>query len=152
MTEIRRAQLYCLGCGRPICTAEPGKLLAISCACGAYSPILVAKGMADVASMPVSFLEFARENLVGPKTPAVIKEAMTAAGFKRASPPHWEFWLGYSDHMSPFKEQLLAMLKEAGSTSQADCPEPKCKKAYTRGLEHWQELEARIKMHQVGEV
>lgn len=124
--------LYCLGCGGPVCRARPGDILAISCRCGAYAPIL-----------------FSDDHHVAP--PA----SLIAAALTGKTNTHIEYYFGYSNHESPLKRGLAEELKRLGATSQAECPEPKCQKAYRRGQEEWAKLtehqERERRIAQIGE-
>jgi len=110
-----KVQLSCVGCGEPVCEAEPGDILAIACHCGAPAPILQGGG---TFSPPLSLVRIVRE--------------------ARRKLPHLEYFLGYSDHESVVKTALIEELRERGAISQAECPEEECQKDYQRGRERWQ--------------
>lgn len=115
---MNEVNLYCLGCGGPVCRARPGDVLAISCRCGAYAPVLL------TADNQVAW------------TPASLQVALV----RRGSTCHLEYWLGYSDNDSPGKRELVTVLRAMGIISQAECPESKCQEAYRRGKAEWAEL------------
>lgn len=109
--------LGCIGCGEGVMEHRPGAIVAISCRCGAYAPIL--SGGREL-SLPASLIE--------------------ALGVGK-SELHLEYYLGYSDHTSSDKETISAALSVLlGITSQADCPESQCKQSYRKGKERYQAL------------
>ncbi|MDP2953777.1 MAG: hypothetical protein Q8O76_10735 [Chloroflexota bacterium] len=61
--------------------------------------------------------------------------SLIAAALAGKTNTHIGFYLGYSDHESPLKRRLAEELRRLGATSQAECPEPKCREAYRRGKE-----------------
>lgn len=99
--------LYCVGCGRAI--AKTGKILAISCVCGALAPILHTENGQWVP--PASF--------------------MLATGVML---PHLEYYLGFSTHQSSFKTDVTRMLRAMGSISYTECKDVKCRESYTRKI------------------
>ncbi len=115
--------LYCVGCGRAVCEAEEGQVLAISCICGAGAPILQGTRLSS----------FWRPASLG----SIIRQP--------ARLPHLEYYLGYSDHVSEMKSEMVAQLREAGSTSQEECTKEGegCQEAYKRGRERCQQELAR---------
>ena len=127
-------QLSCVGCGRDVFQVESGKrtLLAISCICGAGAPIL--RGDDGSFAPPYSLVSIVQRS-TDPSVPWRLKRG--------ASPPHLEYYLGYSDHESVVKTALSQYLCDLGSISQADCPEEGCQGDYQRGRERWQRREER---------
>ena len=125
MTEQTQADtvtndiLFCVGCGSAVCRSYPGQLLAISCRCGAYAPIL--RG-------PWGF-----------SAPASLVLRRPTKGVMPEKLPHLEYYLGYSDHESKEKAQAIRELRGVGAISQAECPEQECQEAYQRGRQRWQE-------------
>lgn len=95
--------LVCVGCGQRLCHKPTAKLtiLALSCRCGAISPILQEEGADTVySSMPASL--------------------MLAIGSGK-KPPHIEFYLGRSAHTSPIKSKVEEMLRHLGAISEDEC-------------------------------
>jgi len=114
--------LHCIGCGNAVAKDVPGQTLAISCSCGAGSPLLEADGQ-TLASIPASLMKLSYEYVEGIKSEQdLAKEA-----------PHLEYYLGYSDHDSPAKTNAVAFLKVLGCTAQQDCPELRCRADYEMG-------------------
>lgn len=111
--------LHCAGCGGPVCRASPGDILAISCRCGAQAPVLY-----DPLRQCAPFFP----------------SSMVRAIAEHTRLPHMEFYLGSSDHESTDRTVLTGWLRAAGATSQADCPEPKCREAYRTGKQEWARL------------
>lgn len=108
--------LFCVGCGHQVCHAPPpGGTLAISCACGAGSPIMHMES-GEIWGLPASLVGF-----LGGLPPG-------------QEPPHLEFYLGYSGHQSDLREKLEGELKATGCTSQQECQQPRCKVAYWNGV------------------
>ena len=106
--------LHCVGCGNGVCPLpEPGQMLAISCRCGAYSPILVRPDLLDAAE-PVATM----------KPASVIRvQVMHEAGLRVSG--HWE------NHLGPEPRTIVGRawktyLIECGLTSMADCHEDRC--------------------------
>jgi len=112
-----KVTLHCVGCGEYVCQAEPGAVLAIACMCGAGAPILEGEG---ICAPPLALVR------------------MVSRG-RQASPPHLEYFLGYSDHESEAKTAVLQVLRRLGAISQAECRGKRCKGAYQRGREQWQQ-------------
>lgn len=95
--------LVCVGCGERICRYEPGATLAMSCQCGAGSPILLLEGTLVPSSFPASIL------------------LQVAKGEKIKS--HIEYYLGYSQYSSFEKEASEKMLRSFGAISENECEE-----------------------------
>ena len=106
--------LYCLGCGRLIANARPDETLAITCACGASAPIL----MPDLNDTRTSL-----------RLPASLIFAV--AGGKPVI-SHIEYYLGWSDFTCLPKEAVIALLRQKGAISFAECSEEKCLKYHRR--------------------
>lgn len=108
--------LFCVGCGRQVCHVPPaGGVLAISCACGAGSPIMHMEN-GEIWGLPASLVGF-----LGGLPPG-------------QEPPHLELYLGYSAYQSELREKLEGELKASGCSSQRECPQPRCKVAYMNGV------------------
>lgn len=123
MTTESQPMLYCVGCGNPVARLPgPGDMLAISCQCGAYSPILVTQEV--LASLEPVWTTF----------PASLRAILTGA--KQAG--HWENYLG-DDPITPCGRAWKTFLIEHGLTSMADCPEDQCKRGIER-RKYWQEM------------
>lgn len=125
-TEV---MLYCLGCGGAVAPFVEGQTLAISCGCGAMAPILVST---NPASGDLMYL--------GP--PVSLVRVLSSEG--PPDKPHLEYWLGYSDHESPMKNNFTDALRKAGCISRAECGEQECRLAYVRGKSEWAELSRRL--------
>jgi len=105
--------LYCVGCGRAVCTSKPGQVLAIACVCGANAPILHTK-----------------DNHWAPPASLVM-----ATG---AMLPHLEYYLGFSEHQSPLKTEVTRMLRAMGAISYTECTETHCREAFERSKQRYQ--------------
>ena len=106
-------KLYCLGCGIFVIESAPGHLLAISCRCGADSPILC-KENGTIYSLPSSLYGISK--VKGPKA-------------------HIEHYLGFSDHKSAAKDLYRDALTTRGLAPFADCDEAKCQQYAARKRE-----------------
>lgn len=109
--------LYCVGCGAVAALAWPGDVLAISCKCGAYSPLL-AEALDDpfgkLWSMPASLMR-------------IISGEVSAE-----ARPHVENYLGYSGGTNPAKRFWENQLRAYGLTSAADCEREECRERYAQ--------------------
>lgn len=103
-------RLHCLGCGNFVVESEPDMTLAISCRCGALSPILVTE-TESLVSIPGSL--------------AMIAEV-------QGQKAHVERYLGYSDHTSDAKATLRRILLATGLTPMEECGAGRCKDDYAR--------------------
>ena len=103
---------FCVGCGNPVISIEPGAMIAISCYCGALAPILF-RGL-DLPMIPSSLVFLI---------------------YEKREPPHLEYYLGYSDHKSGMKEQMAQELKVLGCTSQEGCEKDRCQERYKKERE-----------------
>ncbi len=105
--------LHCVGCGNLVFSNYTrGMTLAISCTCGAYSPITF-----------------------NPKTNEIISYSygLAMAIANMSSESHFENYLGYNfSHISDIKSYWMKFLKELGMTSQQDCEEEICLQQYER--------------------
>lgn len=101
-------QMSCLGCNQVVCEMDPGEIMAIACRCGANAPVLVGPDETTMAP-PASLIFLAQKE-----------------------PLHVEYYLGYSEHQSPAKDQLIDILVSHGATWQKDCPEAVCQRAIER--------------------
>lgn len=118
------SMMYCVGCDRAVIDMVPGKAVAIACGhCGAGAPILYdGESLAPPASFVRLFLLTEQERALA------------------KAPPHLEYYLGYSDHMSVLKTGTIVGLKEIGSISQADCTgDPECPRQHARAVEKLKE-------------
>ncbi len=102
--------LYCVGCGNSIAKEVPGHTLAISCRCGADSPIL------------------AREDGSGYGLPYSLVNPRRAEGQKA----HLERYLGFSDHESALKAEWREALVNRNYTPMVECPEAQCREYVAR--------------------
>ena len=105
--------LYCVGCGQPVAQVHPGQTLAIACRCGANAPIMYAKD--GSWATPFSLIQ--------------------ATGVK--PPPHLEYYLGFSEHQSTLKTEVIRMLRALGSISYTECSDESCRQAFERSKEQW---------------
>ncbi len=107
--------LHCLGCGELLVPNYKGGMLAISCSCGAESPILVDEN----GKFQSCSLSLAR--------------ALTEG----SSIAHYEIYLGYRfTHTDIEKSQWTLRLRDLGMTSQQDCDEEQCLREYERKVTH----------------
>lgn len=111
--------LHCLGCGNPVIRVQPGDTTAISCACGATGPILYDPSGGDMRIPHSLIIAFGEETIDA----------------------HWEYYLGYSNHVSDRKTETRERLKEMGATSQQDCDEEECLREFTRLTQRWNDLQ-----------
>ncbi len=116
-TRNQSMNLHCVGCGNIVFSNyERGTTLAISCACGAYSPILFDPETNKTVSYSYSLMRDIRN---------------------KSSVSHFENYLGYHFfHTSDLKSYWLRFVKEIGMTSQQDCDEEKCLRIYERKVTH----------------
>lgn len=127
----RSAMLHCVGCGNPVARApEPGDMLAISCRCGAYSPILVLEAgleLEDVAApaVPGSLLQITEDWLMFGSS-ADLLHRVWRRDIKQV---HWERYLG-PEPATWAGRAWLALLIAIGMTSMADCE--KCRREHER--------------------
>lgn len=105
--------MYCVGCGLPVGEAEPGKMLAVSCPCGAMAPILHSPD--GRWAPPASFIR--------------------ATGVMT---PHIEYYLGFSEHKSALKTELTRMLRALGSISYTECTDAHCRESWDRSKREYQ--------------
>ena len=112
--------LYCVGCGCAVAASKPGQVLAISCVCGANAPILHTK-----------------EGKWAPPCSLVLSTGIVL--------PHLEYYLGFSNHESPIKTEVIRMLRAMGSISYTECPEVHCREAFERSKQNYQEWVERRK-------
>ncbi len=106
--------LHCLGCGELRISNYTGGTLAISCICGAGSPILYDPIQDKVIAQPYSL------------TQLLLQDQQTSV--------HLEYYLGYSFHINDMKTQTEELLKLRGLISQQDCDEKKCEQEYERAM------------------
>jgi len=105
--------LHCAGCGVVVCERpKEGEVLAISCRCDAYSPILVTAGMLQA-------LEPVWETI-----PTSLTAVSSTSG-------HWENYLGPNPRTNVGKA-WKTYLEERGLTSMADCQKESCKREVER--------------------
>lgn len=97
--------LVCVGCGSRVCRRPQKEGLAISCRCGAYSPIFEVEGTGELYGLPASLMMAVTSG----KTPA-----------------HLEYYLGRSSHTSPIKTAVEHELRKLGAISEDECEE--CRK------------------------
>ena len=83
--------MRCLSCGKALCQMEPGQAMAIAGRCGAMPPVL----FSDTGSL-------------APPASLILRLASH-------DPPHLEYYLGYSDHQSEAKDQLIDLLVSHGA-------------------------------------
>ena len=122
LTQTTRSAnaLYCAGCGEAVAHRyEPGAMLAISCRCGAYSPVLYS-GSEDLFSIPSSL------TLLLAMSPAQLTLR------RKGQLPHLESYLGYSAHTDERKEAWRCTLENIGLTSQERCQDAHCKAFWAR--------------------
>ncbi|KKL20360.1 hypothetical protein LCGC14_2456260, partial [marine sediment metagenome] len=112
--------LYCLGCGQPVAQIHPGQTLAIACRCGANAPILHAKD--GSWATPFSLIQ--------------------ATGVK--PPPHLEYYLGFSEHQSTLKTEVIRMLRALGSISYTECSDESCRQAFERSKAQWEREDGKV--------
>jgi len=102
--------LYHVGCGRPLFKLSQAAGMALACACGALSPIVVADLEDDgteALALPSSLLGIRKE----------MKDK-----------PHLEYYLGFSDFDCPAKRAWQARLREDwGLVSFSECPQKRCR-------------------------
>lgn len=110
---------YCVGCGKIVCRSDPGPL-AISCLCGAQSPILVDQA-GSLQRVPQSL----GMRLLGRMLPPACLGAV-----EEKKPQHLEYYLGYSRHKSKAKAAWYELIRKLGLVSQQECQDKKCQEAY----------------------
>jgi hypothetical protein len=122
--------LYCVGCGRALVKSEGNKVLAISCSCGALAPILHAGEATPV-------------DLVG-KSPAekvlfywllkgwCLPVSLVAASRGNGPMPHLEYYLGFSEHQTSIKAEMVNLLRELGAVSFTECSDANCRESFKR--------------------
>lgn len=103
--------LVCIGCDHVVGQYLPGDTLAISCKCGAISPVLTFD-REQVTSTPLSLIQ------------------MKLRGPVKGEPAHLEIYLGFSDHESPLKSQLEKELREINCISMRECDRTDCQERY----------------------
>lgn len=127
--DVDRAKLFCAGCGN--CVARlprPGEMLAISCRCGAYSPILIVEELLTAAEPVSTTLPGSLHRII--QVWKTIRS--TAVGVKPPSiSGHWE------NHLGPEPQTIVGKawktyLVEIGLTSMADCVEERCQRGIQR--------------------
>lgn len=134
--------LYHVGCGRPLFTRDEAKMMALSCVCGAYSPI-VAPDL-EAVRPPVDILPASMIRILG-------------GGLEREYLPHWETYLGFSDFDCPAKRSWTALLTALGLTSQRDCDRRECGWAVERfvaldeELPPWDRAEVLLKQYRAAQ-
>jgi len=108
-TDIRGTDeseaFYCVGCGRLVAKIKPGQMLAVSCPCCAFAPILHTKGshpLDDGWATPTSLLRVSQRG---------------------GTIPPLEYYLGFSKHESEIKTQVTRMLRSLGSVSYTEIPD-----------------------------
>jgi len=116
--EMKEEMLYCVGCGRVVASVKPGQVLAIACVCGANAPIMHTK---DGRWAPPFSLVRA--------TGAMI--------------PHLEYYVGFSNHESLLKTEVIRMLRAFGSISYEECPDSQCRESFERARQRYEEWVAR---------
>lgn len=121
-----KVTLYCVGCGRAVCEAEPWAVPAISCWCGALAPVL--RGDDGSFCPPSSLVSLVQMRTVLSMRPIKWR-------------PHIEHYVGYSDHESVIKSQLIQALRVIGSISQAECSNERCQRDYKQGRDRWQQYQ-----------
>jgi len=79
--------------------------------------------------------------LVGPNDELKAPPASLLLTIPKRNPeqPHIQYYLGYSDHESEGKTAMIAFLRDAGCTPQAECSHPECQRAAARGKSEWEE-------------
>jgi len=138
-----KVHLSCVGCGRAVCDVESEERagLAVACLCGADGPILRGDdGSFSAPATLVSILQMSTGPFVRP-----------FRSWPRASIPHLEYFIGYSDHESALKTDLIQALRQLGFISQADCPGKRCRKAYEKGRERWQQYRQEVAQRELQE-
>lgn len=113
-------QMYCIGCGRPLARMKKGQTLAISCSCGALSPILVSQKNNNVFDQIFAF-------------PASIQESLGNGTIS-----HLEYYLGFSDHESKAKTWIRQLLRSMGSISYTECFDADCRRIYDHQKEQYE--------------
>lgn len=106
--------LYHVGCGRALFDSEHARGMALSCACGAYSPIV-----APDLNNPAPGADILPSSLVSLMMRAGERELMASV--------HVETYLGYSDFRCPAKAAWEIKLKALGMTAAGACSEQRCR-------------------------
>lgn len=110
-------QFYHVGCGRPLFSRGDLSrgMMAIACYCGANGPIVV-------------------RDLDDPNPPGdVLPASLILAVQRHRTPPHLEYFLGFSDFTCPAKEAWERCLRQHGAISYTECSKPGCRENFERG-------------------
>ena len=102
--------LYCVGCGKAVAEYVPEQTLAISCRCGADSPIL-AREDGGMYGLPFSLVH---------------------AELEGQTKGHLERYLGFSDHESDLKTEWRQSLIKRDYTPMEECPDEQCREYVAR--------------------
>lgn len=112
--------LHCVGCGKVVYRApDHPALIAISCNCGAYSPILATAELLDAAEPVASTVPASVYGII----------AGRRMGLKQAG--HWENHLGPEPKTAAGRAWKVFLI-ECGLTSMADCGQERCQRAVER--------------------
>lgn len=115
-------QLYHVGCGKPLFTAEQLQqgTLALACSCGADSPIVAP----DLKESPP-----ARVSIPG-SLYRLLGSVVANQGAPPAAIPHLEYYLGFTNFECAAKTYWRDFLTSVGSVSMALCDEERCRTSY----------------------